>query len=270
MSTLPERARRGVPASVSGDAAIIVASLLAWVGMWMHVSAPDGGKPVSGVLAFIAGWVLMLTAMMLPTERNTLNAFCALLAAGAMAARVRRTRLTCFMTGYAAAWTVYGLAGGVFNEAARGVIEASPRLLASVPQIAGAVLITAGAYQLSPIKAACLRHCRVPLAFLSRHWRDGGWGAFVMGFRHGMVCVGCCWALMAIMFLVGTMNIGWMVILTLLMFAEKVLPAGRHLPVPTAVFLCGMGTWMAVSPQSLPFADGPWVYASSLCLTDVR
>lgn len=260
----------GVPSIVHADAAIIALSLLAWLAMWFHMAtmAPGTGNAGSELLLFLAGWVIMLTAMMLPTERRYIHTFRVLLATGETRPAGRNVRMAGFLAGYAAAWTGYGLMAFALDSALRRGIEALPFLPDYRTQLAGAVLMIAGLYQLSPVKEACLLHCRTPLSYFARYWREGVRGAVIMGGRHGVVCVGCCWALMAIMFLVGTMNLGWMAALTLLMFAEKVLPAGRRLTTSVAVGLCLMGVWMAVAPQTVPLVYGPWAAGESICRTE--
>ena len=102
----------------------------------------------------------------------------------------------------------------------------SPAMAASSPRLAGAILIAAGAYQLTPFKGACLTQCRSPLGFLMTNWRDGNMGALQMGVRHGVYCLGCCWALMCVLFVVGVMNLAWVAALTVFVLIEKVGPAG--------------------------------------------
>jgi predicted metal-binding membrane protein len=102
----------------------------------------------------------------------------------------------------------------------------SPAMAASSARLAGAILIVAGAYQLSPYKGACLTHCRSPLGFLMTEWRDGTVGALRMGLRHGAYCLGCCWALMCVLFAVGVMNLAWVAVLTVIVLLEKIGPAG--------------------------------------------
>jgi predicted metal-binding membrane protein len=109
------------------------------------------------------------------------------------------------------------------------------------PWLAGAILIAAGVYQLTPWKARCLTHCRSPLGFLLSHWRDGLAGAFRMGFGHGVYCFGCCWALMAVLFAVGVMNLAWVAALTILVFVEKVGPLGARMARLTGVALVVLG-----------------------------
>jgi predicted metal-binding membrane protein len=102
----------------------------------------------------------------------------------------------------------------------------SPAMAASSPSLAGSILIGAGAYQFTPWKGACLRHCRHPLGFLMTHGRDGQLGAFQMGVSHGAYCLGCCWALMCVLFAVGVMNLVWVAALTGFVLLEKTGPAG--------------------------------------------
>src|SRR5207248_7973418 len=95
-----------------------------------------------------------------------------------------------------------------------------------VPYAGGAILVFAGLYQLTPLKNACLKHCRSPLHFVMHGWRDGRTGALAMGATHGVFCLGCCWGIMAVLFVVGLMNLGWMAGLSLLIIAEKLAPRG--------------------------------------------
>jgi len=102
----------------------------------------------------------------------------------------------------------------------------SATMAASSPRLGGAILIAAGAYQLTPWKGKCLSHCRSPLGFLMTNWRDGKLGAFQMGIHHGAFCLGCCWALMCVLFVVGVMNLVWVAALTGFVLIEKTGPAG--------------------------------------------
>jgi predicted metal-binding membrane protein len=94
------------------------------------------------------------------------------------------------------------------------------------PALGAGLLIAAGAYQLTPVKDACLRHCRAPAHFLSEHWRPGRWGAFRMGLEHGAWCLGCCWVLMGLLFLGGVMNLVWIAVITAFVLVEKLVPRG--------------------------------------------
>ena len=125
------------------------------------------------------------------------------------------------------------------------------------PVVAGAAIALAGVYQLTPLKRACLRHCRTPLSFVMHRWHDGPRGAVRMGIEHGAWCVGCCWALMVVLFAVGVMSITWMVVVAAIVFAEKVLPVGERVATALAVVLVAFGVWVAVAPGSVPGLTRP-------------
>jgi predicted metal-binding membrane protein len=117
--------------------------------------------------------------------------------------------------------------------------------LGLAPLIGGSVLILAGAYQLTPLKLACLRRCRSPLGFLMTEWREGLSGAIRMGLNHGLFCIGCCWLLMAILFVTGVMNLLWVALIAAFVLAEKVAPAGRTFGRLSGVALVAWGIWIA-------------------------
>jgi predicted metal-binding membrane protein len=157
-----------------------------------------------------------------------------------------------FVAGYLVAWTAYGLvAYGLF----RALRALQPGFLAWDAQgalVAGAAIAAAGAYQLTPLKRACLRHCRSPLHFVVGRWRGGRLGALAMGVEHGAWCVGCCGGLMLVLFALGVMSLRWMVLVAAVIFAEKVLPFGHRLPRAVAVAFLALGVWVAVAPGSVP------------------
>jgi len=132
-----------------------------------------------------------------------------------------------FASGYLLIWTVFSAVAAVAQWALHSAALLSPAMKTSSPWLAGAVLIVAGAYQWTPFKQACLAHCQNPLNFLMLHWRNGWSGALAMGVRHGAYCVGCCWALMAVLFVIGVMNLVGVALLALLVLVEKIMPAGR-------------------------------------------
>jgi predicted metal-binding membrane protein len=115
------------------------------------------------------------------------------------------------------------------------------------PRLAGALLGAAGVYQLTPVKNACLEHCQAPLAFLMHHWREGRRGAFQMGIRHGLYCVGCCWALMAVLFVVGVMNLMWVALLTIFILAERLGRIGTYIARLGGVTMIGLGVLIMAS-----------------------
>ena len=255
--------------TISGWTMLVVAlSIAAWLATLVLMRGMDEGPgtPLHHLPAFLAGWVLMLTAMMLPSELNYIGAFIGMLRGRGKPPRQRRRLMFSFLSGYGFAWISYGLIAFALDWLVRAI---SPGFIAwnrAGPYLAGAVLIGAGLYQLSQLKHACLKGCRSPFSFFQHYWQDGNRGALAMGFRHGLVCVGCCWALMGVMFAVGVMSLTWMGLLTLFMFAEKMLPKGRALATPIAAFLIVMGVWIAISPQTAPLLKEPLMFGS-ICKT---
>jgi len=195
---------------------------------------PGGGEALAGLLV-VAGWVLMLAAMMLPTTLPLLEMFRRL-----TAQRADRGLLTISVAaGYLAVWALFGVAAHLADRVVIFAARQSDYLIAHGWVIGAGVLAIAGLYQFSALKYRCLDKCRAPLGFLVEHWRGARntRQAFLLGGRHGAFCVGCCWAMMLLMFVVGTANIGWMLALGAVMAAEKNLPAGRRLAAPVGAAL---------------------------------
>ena len=115
----------------------------------------------------------------------------------------------------------------------------------------------AGLYQLTPLKARCLKHCRTPLHFVLHDWREGRLGTLRMGLVHGAYCVGCCWGLMLILFALGVMSLVWMAVVAGVIFAEKAFPAGWRLTRPLAVVFVAIGIWVMAAPASVPGLTEP-------------
>jgi len=250
-ATIAERALRpGV------RAALIGATLAAWVLVVVRMRGMDAGPgtDLGSAGRYVGIWVTMMAAMMLPSATPMV-----LLFSKAAAASARRPGLTTasFVVGYLIAWTAYGVIAYALFRLVRGL---DPSFLAwdrAGPEITGAAIAFAGVYQLTPLKLACLRHCRTPLSFLMHHWHGGPGGALRMGIAHGSWCVGCCWALMVVLFAVGVMSITWMVVVTAIVFAEKVLPVGERVAQALAVALVALGIWVAVAPGSVPGLTRP-------------
>jgi predicted metal-binding membrane protein len=185
--------------------------------------------------------------MMLPSEAPTLLLF----------GRTRASSQTgAFVAGYLLAWTGYGLAAYAVY---RVVGAADPHFLAwdaVGPWVAGGALAAAGLYQLTPLKTACLRHCRSPLHFLLRG-RPGRLGAVRMGVEHGAVCIGCCLGLMLALFALGVMSLVWMAVVALAILVEKAAPGGDAFARGLVVALIGLGIWVAAAPTSVPGLTEP-------------
>jgi predicted metal-binding membrane protein len=196
------------------------------------------------VLMFLMWWIMMI-AMMLPSAAP-------MILLHAMVDHKTKARAgkaggpwptASFTLGYLLTWSVFSLTAAVLQWAFEMAGLLSPMLMNSTSTVfAGAILVLAGIYQLTPIKQACLKHCRGPISFLSHHWRPGTGGALIMGVHHGAYCLGCCWGLMAILFFGGIMNLYWIIGLALIVLLEKLLPLGRGLSLVTGGLLLVWGT----------------------------
>jgi predicted metal-binding membrane protein len=236
---------------------IVVLLALAAVCWVLVVQAMARGDP--GTLGFFAGmWTLMMAAMMLPSVWPTVLVYRRLDAAR----RERGERgvpagAGLLLVGYLAAWTVAGLVGFAILEAGRAARIDAMSWDRSGPLVAGGVIIGAAVYQLTPLKDVCLRHCRGPFGFLLEHWRPGPLGAVRMGVRHGVWCIGCCWALMAALFALGVMSIPWMVVIAAFIAAEKLLPWRRTATSVVTVALLVLGLAVALVPERVPGLTAP-------------
>jgi predicted metal-binding membrane protein len=162
---------------------------------------------------------------------------------------VLATSASVFALGYLLAWTGYAVLAALAQSLLHSAALLSPAMASRSPLLGGGLLMLAGVYQWLPLKGACLSHCRSPLGFFSTEWREGVSGALLMGLRHGTYCVGCCWALMALLFVAGVMNLLWVVVIAGFVLAEKVMPNGRLLGRITGVLLAGWGLWVVASGQ---------------------
>jgi predicted metal-binding membrane protein len=165
----------------------------------------------------------MMAAMMLPSALPVVRTFAVLCARNGEHGRWR-----VFVVAYLAVWSAFSLAatGAQWSLQALGWID--PMIASTSVSLSAALLLISGIYQFTPLKRVCLAHCRSPLAFLLGEWRPGIRGAFVMGLRHGLVCLGCCWALMALLFVGGAMNLAWIAALSILVMIEKLAPGGQR------------------------------------------
>ncbi|MES2120646.1 MAG: DUF2182 domain-containing protein [Pseudomonadota bacterium] len=206
--------------------------LAAGAGMEVEAMPHMAAQPPLGAL--ITMWWLMMLAMMLPSAAPAILLY----------AQVRRQRGResvvqpwIFAAGYALVWLAFSLAAGAIQS----------RVTFADPRLASVLLIAAGAYQLSPLKNACLRQCQSPARFLSRHWRPGVGGALRLGALHGAYCVGCCWMLMALLFVGGVMNFAWIAALTLIVGVEKLVPRGEWIGRAAGIALIGWGAFRLLS-----------------------
>ena len=204
---------------------------MAGASAWMMTTRWDA----SHLLLLWAMWAAMMTAMMLPSATPTI-----LLAGG-------NGRSYFLALGYIVAWTVFSVGATALQWLLGRTLVLNPMMEVSSRAAAAALLFTAGLYQLTPLKSACLTTCQSPMAFVTRHWRSGRGGAFRMGVEHGAYCVGCCWALMLLLFAGGVMNLTVILALTVFVAFEKMIPLGEITTRSTGVALLVLATWMLVS-----------------------
>jgi len=217
-------------------AGLFTLSLLAW----LYLLSGAGMEPMSGMAGTGPGWPLvaamwsaMMVAMMVPSAAPVILLY---------ATVHRRSQdspppTAAFLAGYLACWIGFSLVAAWLQIAA----TSSMSMALDSRTISGALLIAAGLYQLSPLKDACLGRCRSPAQFLAHHYRPGAAGATRLGLLHGAYCLGCCWLLMALLFVVGVMNLAWVAALTLLVAAEKLLPAGPWIARAAGIGFIGWG-----------------------------
>jgi predicted metal-binding membrane protein len=231
--------------------AFVALVALAWLGLWQWGNSPssrflhheeithvtEGGW--SHPILFVAGWCLMAAAMMLPTSLPLVALFHGL-------TRQRWDRpilVALLLAGYLGVWTLFGGLAHLSDQRLHEVVHHLPWLHENAWAIGAATVLVAGAYQFTPLKYHCLDKCRSPLGFITEHWRGRReqLHAFWLGVHHGLYCVGCCWSLMLLMFVVGVGNLGWMLFLGAVMAAEKTFPWGRRLSAPLGLALLCWG-----------------------------
>ena len=231
-------------------ALLLAVIALAWLSLWVWGQSPYGrfldhealtevsGEDAGLLVFFVAGWTLMVFAMMLPTSLPLVTLFHTVISD-----RPHPTRLIVLLiTGYLAVWMGFGFVLHLADLAVHEVAEYSGWLDANYWVIGASTLLVAGVYQFTPLKYHCLDKCRSPFSFIASHWSGGNESvqSIRLGMDHGLFCVGCCWSLMLLMFGVGAGNLGWMLVLGAVMAIEKNMPWGRRLSAPLGVTLiCG-------------------------------
>jgi len=230
---------------------LLLAIVLSWSyllsGAGMMQEMGDMLMPMSSgpwtpahVALVLVMWAVMMAAMMLPSAAPMILLY-------ATIARRRSERgqpasaANAFAFGYLAVWAAFSLAATALQFGLEQAALLSPMMESTSTVLAGAVLIANGLYQWTPLKQACLRHCRSPLDFIVTRWRPGAGGAFLMGLDHGAVCVGCCWLLMLLLFVGGVMNLAWIAGIALFVLIEKLSPAGHWIGRGAGVVLVAWG-----------------------------
>lgn len=214
----------------------------------MKMSGPDTEPWSVGTLfPLFLMWAEMMVAMMIPSAAPMILTF-------AMVQRKRREQeqpfvpTGVFLCGYLVVWIGFSAVAAVAQWILHARALLSPLMVSTSPILGGALLIIAGIFQWTPLKNACLEHCRSPLSFLMTDWREGKLGAFVMGLKHGAFCTGCCWFLMALLFVAGVMNIWWIAIIAVLVLLEKVAPRGLLVGKVAGLLLAAWGVWLMIKP----------------------
>jgi len=192
-------------------------------------------------------WIVMMVAMMLPSAAPA-----AIIFANVYRKRKKEGKpfvpLGIFLLGYFTIWAGFSLIATVAQMLLQQAALLSPMMVSTSPILGGAILLAAGLFQFTSLKHACLNQCRNPVEFLSKEWREGGSGAFIMGIKHGYFCVGCCWMLMALLFVAGVMNLLWVAAIALFVLVEKVLPYPIWISRIGGILLIVWGLWMLFDP----------------------
>jgi predicted metal-binding membrane protein len=234
---------------------LILFPVACWV--WIVTMARDMYGPMTGASAWMMTlrwdarhvlllwlmWAVMMAGMMLPSASPVLLMYG--VAARRQASRAGAGRqIYALAFGYLAVWGLFSVAATAAQFILSTELALSPMMTLTSPRVGALLLVVAGVHQLTPLKRMCLQKCQSPLGFLMHHWREGTGGAFRMGFDHGVYCLGCCWALMLLLFVGGVMNLAVIAALTALVALEKLSPFGIHTARVSGLLLVGYAAWM--------------------------
>jgi predicted metal-binding membrane protein len=247
----PYRDRVATIAPMALLAALAWAVVIFWSRSSSMMDAMPGRATATGALLFAGMWLVMMAAMMLPATTVPVLHFRAW--KRRRGARSNMTASTAaFVCAYLAVWTLAGIAADltfILAQAAGTRLHAGRGI---VPVIGGTIVLVAGIYQLSPLKLRCLAHCRPPFHAIAQDGREGRLSVLRMGASHGAHCLGCCWGIMAVLFVVGLMNLAWMAALSVLILVEKVVPKGTALGRLIGVAFMVLGVCISVQPRLIP------------------
>jgi predicted metal-binding membrane protein len=253
LSEIHEAVRRGRIVVLSGLALITALSWAYVASLASDMRNMDVGAEMTmprmqawGVADFgltFGMWAVMMVAMMTPSAAPMILMF-----AGVNQRRrkqqVSYAPTSVFLAGYLGVWAAFSVLATAAQWGLHTVSLLSPMMAITSPALGGVLLVAAGIYQWTPLKYTCLSKCRSPLGFVLNEWREGRWGAFLMGMKHGGYCTGCCWSLMALLLVAGVMNLLWVAAIAGFVLLEKVAPAGDRLGRVAGVLLVGWGVWM--------------------------
>lgn len=210
---------------------------LAWMAIDMGHPLVQLAMPMSSnwtatnLLAIWSMWAVMMAAMMLPAAMPMVLTF-----TRSCSRSGERMRSSAFVAAYLLIWSGFSVAATAAQWLLQDMGLLNPMIVSTSAGLTGILLLLAGVYQFSPLKRTCLAHCRTPMGFLIGEWRGGAYGGLVMGLRHGLFCLGCCWALMALLFVGGVMNLAWIAALSIAAAIEKLAPRGE-----TVARILGLG-----------------------------
>jgi predicted metal-binding membrane protein len=234
--------------------ALLIAIVVGWVFLaWAVV---DMSNPLAqlmmpmtpawsttNVVAVFVMWSVMMMAMMLPSAVPMVLTFTAL---SRRKGQVHEAWI--FVSAYLLVWTAFSAAATALQWGFQSTGLITPMMASQSVWLTGLLLLIAGAVQFTPLKTVCLSHCRSPMGFLMTEWRDGKTGTLWMGIRHGVLCLGCCWALMGLLFVAGVMNLAWVAAITAAVAVEKIHPAGEGVGRLLGVLLIAAGVYQMTSP----------------------
>jgi predicted metal-binding membrane protein len=259
------------------DRAVVIAALailtaLAWMDLaWLADDMTMGGMDMSGYRMIPAGqglmmpagapwqpiefayvfamWIVMMIGMMTPSAAPMILIYARVGRQAEMSGQPFAASAW-FAAGYLVAWTGFSLAATFAQWALQRAALLNPMMESASNVLGGVVLIAAGVYQWTPLREACLSYCQAPLTFIMRHggFRREATGALTLGFRHGLYCIGCCWALMLLLFVGGVMNLLWIAALAVLVLLEKAVPFGKSVSRVAGVAFIVAGTWLLLQP----------------------
>jgi predicted metal-binding membrane protein len=239
-------------------AALLGLAGIAWVGVVLQgagMTSDAGSLSLPGALVFLVAWGVMMAAMMLPSATPMIVMYDKVIRS--LPERDRAIPTALFVALYFAIWLSLGVLVYLAGAAVSTIAEANPNVAGSLPYVLAAVLVAAGAYQFTPLKQACLRHCRSPVSFLMARWRSGYAGTVRLAAAHAAYCVGCCAALMVVLVAAGAMSLPWVLLVASIVFVEKLFPRGELSARLVGVGFVILGLVIAVDPELAAMLRGP-------------
>jgi predicted metal-binding membrane protein len=212
------------------------------IGVYISMPSMQAWALTDTALTFVM-WVVMMVAMMTPSAVPVVMMY-QTVSQNQHKENNHLSSTWLFLLGYLVTWTLFSAAATLAQWGLHGAALLTPMMASASPLLGGALLVGAGVYQLTPLKDACLSHCRTPMGFLLAEWRDGKLGPLVMGMRHGLYCVGCCWLLMALLFVGGVMNLLWVGLMAAYILVEKIAPRRVWLGRISGIAAISWGLWL--------------------------